>query len=86
LIELADPLARQLYHEAMRKLKGRISEPVKSAELPLSFASAEAETMLFSSVEERLGELLYRPRSTGGNISNLTRMMRREGKGQLPLF
>jgi RNA polymerase sigma factor (sigma-70 family) len=79
--------ARQLYHEAMRELKGRISKPVKSAELPLSYAGAEAETMLFSSVEERLGELRYRQRSTGGNISNLTRLMRRGGKnGQLPLF
>ena len=79
--------ARQLYHEAMRNLKGHIAESVKSAELPLSYASAEAETMLFSSVEERLGELRYRPRSTRGNISNATRAMRQAEKGgQLSLF
>ena len=79
--------ARQLYHEAMQKLKAETARPEKAAELPLVFARTADDTMLFATQEEKLGQLKFRPRSTSGNISNSTRMMRREAKnGQFPLF
>ena len=78
---------RQLYHKAMRQLKMRVAGGDVAQELPLDYPHYEQETLLFSSQEEKIRELKFRVKSTRGNISNLTRLMRREGKnGQLPLF
>lgn len=81
--------ARQLYHEAMRKLQVQVEQVVLPGELPLSYAGMEPATLLYSSQDEKLQELRRRPKSRQGNISNSTRLMRakvaREG-GQLSLF
>lgn len=81
--------ARQLYHEAMRKLRAHVERVALPGELPLSCAdSSEPETLLYSSQAEKLRELKFRPKSTQGNISHSTRLMRQaaSGQGQMSLF
>ena len=81
--------ARQLYHEAMRKLKLKTQQNKAETELlPLDWEQEDApQDMLYSTQAEKLKELRYRQRSTRGNISNSTRAMRQAGKGgQLSLF
>lgn len=77
---------RQLYHKYLGELKAATGA-VGEQELPLDCGAHEQETLLFSSQDEKVRELKFRVKSTRGNISNLTRLMRREGKnGQLSLF
>lgn len=80
---------RQLYHEHMRALKAEVERHEKPAELPLVYPDQESENMLYSSHDEKILALKFRVRSTLGNISNSTRMMRMEERkrdGQLALF
>ena len=67
-----------MYHKGIRKLKEKIEQ--LAAEFPLDYADKQDETMLYSTHEEKVAELRYRVRSTRRNISNSTRMMRREGR------
>ncbi|MDA8152290.1 MAG: hypothetical protein M0003_06185 [Acidithiobacillus sp.] len=57
-----------------------------AAEFPLDYADKQDETMLYSTHEEKVAELRYRVRSTRRNISNSTRMMRREEQPTFPLL
>ncbi|MBU2720866.1 sigma-70 family RNA polymerase sigma factor [Acidithiobacillus ferridurans] len=78
---------RQLYHRAMRQLKEHVAGGDVAHELPLNYPHDEQETLLYSTQDEKIQELKFRVKSTRGNISRSTRMMRREGKGgQLSLF
>ncbi|WP_163097273.1 sigma-70 family RNA polymerase sigma factor [Acidithiobacillus ferrianus] len=78
---------RQLYHKAMRQLMEHVAGGDVAHELPLNYPHDEQETLLYSTQDDKIRELKFRVKSTRGNISRSTRMMRQEGKGgQLSLF